>query len=308
MKEHLQNSEYAAVDIGGTNTRFALFDKYGNIIKKNKTQTDYRSAERTCDWIIEQIKKYEIKYLALCIPGPSDYQKGIVLKSPNLAGSWVNFDVRSYLMQTSTLSDIVFENDANVMALANHVKANGFNSDKISQFFTISTGFGAGLIIDNKIYHGRDYYAQEIAQLPASKIGFYQEHRLKNPYALELHCSGSGIETKAKALSIANSAKEVFELAKNNDAKAMNLIKEASDVLTNIFATCAALLSPHNFYIGGSLALAQKDFVIGAFEKAKLISDPNHFKDVKLIFDQHGDDSALIGLYYLTKMRNNMDN
>ncbi|UWV81060.1 hypothetical protein [Mycoplasmopsis cynos] len=55
-------------------------------------------------------------YLALCIPGPSDYENGIVLNSPNLGGAWKNFDVKQYLLKNTQIKDIVFENDANVMA------------------------------------------------------------------------------------------------------------------------------------------------------------------------------------------------
>lgn len=61
---------YAVIDVGGTNTRFALFNKNGEIIHKIKTKTNYTNAFETSDWIIEQINKNNINYLALCIPGP----------------------------------------------------------------------------------------------------------------------------------------------------------------------------------------------------------------------------------------------
>ncbi|MBN4083604.1 ROK family protein [Mycoplasma sp. CSL10137] len=289
-------TKYATVDVGGTNVRFALFDKDAKILMKNKTQTNINSAEITCDWIIDQVNKYSIEHLALCIPGPSDYKNGIVLKSPNLLGSWVNFDVKNYLLSKTNLKSIVFENDANAMALANH---NKYTKDvDVSQFFTISTGFGAGLVINDKIYHGNNYYAQEIAQIPVSTTNFSEKHRLINDYALELHCSGSGIATKAQFYKIANNAKEVFELESTNEI-AKKIIFEAKDALTRIFAISAGIIAPKVFFVGGSLALANKKFVIDAFEEAKKISDFNHFNNVELVFDEMGDDSALIGLYYL---------
>ncbi|AMD81404.1 ROK family hexose kinase [Mycoplasmopsis canis PG 14] len=303
MVQNLKISKYAAVDIGGTNVRFALFSQEGQIVSKVKTATNYESAETTCDWIKEQIIKNNIEYLALCIPGPSDYKNGIVLKSPNLGGTWENFDVKSYLMKNTNLKDIVFENDANAMALANHIHFNKTEVE-VSQFFTISTGFGAGLVVNNKIFHGNNYYAQEIAQIPVSKIAFEGQSRLKNAFALELHCSGSGIETKAKFYGIANSAKEVFDLAKNNNSKAMQLVNEAKEALTNMFAITAGMIAPHNFFVGGSVALAQKELVKEAFENAKKISDFNHFNNINLYFDELGDDSALMGLYHLSKLRN----
>ncbi|TQC54414.1 ROK family protein [Mycoplasmopsis cynos] len=298
-----KNNSYAAVDVGGTNVRFAIFDENGKIISKVKTSTDYTSAENTCNWIKERILENNIMYLALCIPGPSDYENGIVLNSPNLGGTWKNFDVKQYLLKNTQIKDIVFENDANVMALANHVYYKK-NLNDVSQFYTISTGFGSGLIINNKIFHGNNYYAQEIAQIPVSKSAFLGKSRLLNKYALELHCSGSGIETKAKYYDIANSAKEVFELAEKGNIQATKIVNEAKETLMNMFAINAGIIAPHNFFIGGSVALAQKQFVIDAFNLAKEISDPNHFKNINLYFDELGDDSALYGLYNLIKLRN----
>lgn len=303
MREDIMISKYAAVDVGGTNVRFALFDQNGKIIAKEKTSTNFESAETTCSWIKEKIIENNIEYLALCIPGPSDYKNGIVLKSPNLGGSWENFDVKTFLLKGTKLKDIVFENDANAMALANHLYFNR-PSHEVSQFYTISTGFGSGLIINNQIFHGNNYYAQEIAQIPVSKYDFEGASRLKNKNALELHCSGSGIQTKAKHYNLANSAQEVFELASKGNKKALEIVQEAKDTLTNMFAINAGIIAPHNFFVGGSVALAQKQLVKDAFEEAKKISDPNHFNGINLYFDELGDDSALIGLYYLVKLRN----
>ncbi|TDV24463.1 glucokinase [Mycoplasmopsis mustelae] len=297
-------SPYATADIGGSNVRFALFDDNANIVLKYRQATDSNSSEKTCDWILGLINKYQIQYLALCVPGPSDYENGIIHKSPNLTGSWVNFDLKTYFLERSNLKDIVFENDANAMALANH-KFYNCDKNQISQFFTISTGFGAGLILEDQIYHGNKYFAQEIAQIPVSFTPCYNYPKLKNPNALELHCSGSGIAWKAQNLKIAENAQEVFKLGKNNNIHALKLIDEAQIALRNMFAISAALLAPNNFFVGGSLALNNKDFVIKAFELAKEISDINHFQGVNLYFDQLGDDSALIGLYYLIKQRNN---
>ncbi|QKT05687.1 ROK family protein [Mycoplasma sp. OR1901] len=289
-------TKYATVDVGGTNVRFALFDENAKILKKNKTQTNVNSAELTCDWIVDQVNEYNIEHLALCIPGPSDYKNGVVLKSPNLLGSWVNFDVKTYLLSKTNLKSIVFENDANAMTLANHKK---FGKDiEVSQFFTISTGFGAGLVINNKIFHGNNYYAQEIAQLPIARNEFEGEHRLINNFALELHCSGSGIGTKAQFYKIGNNAKDVFDTEHTNEIS-KKIILEAKEALSRMFAISAAIIAPQVFFVGGSLALANRDFVKEAFEEAKKMSDFNHFNNIELIFDELGDDSALVGLYYL---------
>ncbi|WAM03105.1 ROK family protein [Mycoplasmopsis cynos] len=82
----------------------------------------------------------------------------------------------------------------------------------------------------------------------------------------------SGIETKAKYYDIANSAKEVFELAEKGNIQATKIVNEAKETLMNMFAINAGIIAPHNFFIGGSVALAQKQFVIDAFNLAKKLA------------------------------------
>lgn len=295
-----KNFSFAVVDIGGTNTRFALFDKKGKIELKEKTLTSFDNSKETCDWIIARIKKYNVNYMGLCIPGPSDYENGFIINPPNLRGTWLNFNMKEYLLKNSSLQDVVFENDANVMALSNHYENNKTSSD-ITQFYTISTGFGSGLVINNKVYHGNRYYAQEIAQIPVALSNFAGTHHFNNNYALELHCSGRGIGIKASHLKLASNAKKVFELAKNGNLKAIMLIQEAKETLARLIAINAGIIAPTGFYFGGSVALNNKDFILDAIDLAKKISDPVHFKNVEFNFDKNGDDSALYGLYYLLK-------
>ncbi|EFF41210.1 ROK family protein [Mycoplasmopsis alligatoris] len=296
----INNNKIAAVDIGGTNTRFALFDEKGKIKLKKKTATSFDNSAQTCDWILNLVKEHKIEYLALCIPGPSNYETGLIINPPNLRGTWLNFQMKDYLMSNSNLKFIAFENDANAMALSNHFEY-GMNKKQVSQFYTVSTGFGSGLIINNSIYHGKNFLAQEIAQIPVSQNNFSSAHHMKNNFAIELHCSGRGLEIKAKALKLANNAQEVFELAKKGNSIAQDLVNQASDALARMFAINAGMLAPHNFFIGGSVGLNNKEFILEAFNKAKKMSDPVHFDNVNLYYDKNGDDSALYGLYYLIK-------
>ncbi|MCU9938928.1 hypothetical protein NWQ34_04960 [Mycoplasmopsis felis] len=102
-----------------------------------------------------------------------------------------------------------------------------------------------------------NYYAQEIAQIPVSKHSFQGTSRLKNSYALELHCSGTGIETKAKFLGLNKSAKEIFELSKTNEI-AEEIVNQAKDTLRDIFAISAGILAPHNYFIGWKFRFSTK--------------------------------------------------
>ncbi|MEE3928487.1 ROK family protein [Mycoplasmopsis ciconiae] len=288
--------KFASVDIGGTNTRFALIEE-GKILKKIKFETNQKNYSQTLDHLISLLKEYEINALALCIPGPADYKNGIIFKSPNLSG-WENLNVKQYILERHFLEAIVFENDANVMALSNHYTHLGTQND-VTQFFTVSTGLGAGLVIKNKIFTGYNYIAQEIAKIPLGNV--YEEGFHLPPYSAELFASGTGIELRYKLYSNKNlKAKEIFDLYKK-DPLATKIIDEGILTLAKVIATSIAFNNPSIMSFGGSVTNNNLWFVKEAINLAKNFTDIKQFEVVNFNFDQHGDDSALIGLDYLIK-------
>ncbi|WP_033161312.1 ROK family protein [[Mycoplasma] collis] len=285
----------ATIDIGGTNTRFAFFNE-DKLVKKIRFKTDANIYSNTLDEIVKIINKYEIERIALCIPGPADYKNGIVINSPNLQG-WHNVNVKKYITKNTKIKKIVFENDANAMALGNHYfYKNDKVKNSVSQFFTISTGFGAGIIINNKIFTGANGYAQEIAYLPSSKYKTKKLHL--NSFAAEHLVSGTGIQLRAKNKKIVFNTKEIFENY-NSDLNCKKIIDEAIDTLARTIAMSMAFTNPNLIVFGGSVALNNWWYVEKAIELAKTLVDPTHLINIEFKQDQMGDDSALIGLKYL---------
>ncbi|QZE12678.1 ROK family protein [Mycoplasma sp. Ms02] len=290
---------YAAIDIGGTNTRFAIV-KDAKITYKVKFATDSQDYKSTLNKIIDLINEHSIDAIGLCIPGPANYEKGMIFKSPNLPG-WEHISILDYFKEHSNLKKIVFENDANVMALSNHFSYQQGEKD-VTQFFTISTGFGAGLVINNQIYVGTTYQAQEIARLPLGpekEEGFHL-----SPYAAELFASGTGIAIRYNKRSNKElNTKEVFDLYRENDYLATKIINQGIETLAKVIATTASLLNPTLIAFGGSVSQYEPWFVKKAIEQAKEFCFESQYKAIRFVFDQNGDDSALIGLYYLIKSK-----
>ncbi|VEU59279.1 ROK family protein [Mesomycoplasma neurolyticum] len=293
----MKQYKLATIDIGGTNTRFALIEN-DKIIKKIRFATNQFNYSETLDKVINLLKKYQIDSVALCIPGPADYKKGVIIDSPNLSG-WHNINIKKYIKNKIAIKKIVFENDANAMALGNHYfYKNNELKNSVSQFFTISTGFGAGLIINNKIFTGANGYAQEIAFLPSSKNKTKKLHL--NEYAAEHLISGTGISLRAKNKKLFLSAKEIFKKYKENDI-CRKIIDEGIDALARTLAMALAFVNPNLVIFGGSVALNNWWYVEKAIELAKKYVDPAHLLNLRIVKDPYGDDSALIGLSYLLK-------
>ncbi|WP_025755669.1 ROK family protein [Mycoplasmopsis cricetuli] len=285
----------ASIDIGGTNTRFALFEN-NQIIQKIRFKTDQENYQITLDKIVNLINEYKIDALAMCIPGPADYANGIIKNSPNLKG-WHNINIKKHLLSKTNLKEIVFENDANVMALANHFYFNN-NSQGVTQFFTISTGFGAGLIIKNEIFTGSSGFAQEIAHLPSSK--YYTSKLHLNSYAAEHFVSGTGMQLRAKAKNLNYNSAEILKNYKQNK-DCTQIVNQAIDTLARTMAISLAFVNPNLIAIGGSVAINNWWIVEKAINKLKKFVDPYHLKNLKIKKDPFADDSALFGLNYLIK-------
>jgi len=84
-------------------------------------------------------------------PGHIRYREGITIISSNLKG-FKNYPLKRNLQKYFSIP-VLTDNDANAQAYAEfkYGAGRGYNSEI---FVTISSGVGAGIIIDGKIYHG----------------------------------------------------------------------------------------------------------------------------------------------------------
>lgn len=291
--------KFASIDIGGTNVRFALVEN-SKIKKKIRFKTEQINWTKTLNKIVSLINKHEITHVALCIPGPANYEEGKILSSPNLKG-WKNKDIKTFLLDRTNIEKIVFENDANVMALANHHYYKQTQKD-VTQFFTISTGFGAGLIINNKVFTGSNHLGQEIARIPLGEKMDDNFHLSK--FSAELFVSGTGIALRASKIKKVNmDSKFIFENFES-DPELKKIINESILVLAKTIATSIGMLNPNLMVFGGSVSNNNSFFVKEAIKLAKEFCDYNQYKQVKFRFDRLKDNSALIGLNYLINNEN----
>ncbi|WP_036498690.1 ROK family protein [[Mycoplasma] testudinis] len=286
---------YVVIDIGGTNTRVAVVH-LNTVIKRWTFKTNAKNAVDSLAPVINCLNTLKAHYVAICMPGPSDFNKGIVFNSPNLTGTWWNFNVKQHLLKNTTVKDIIFENDANVMALGNHHAYNLTKQD-LTQYFTISTGLGAGLILNNQIFTGYNHFGQEVAHAP---IGINKSKTPLGIGSLEYYAAGSWIEKQAKKYDSKWTTKTLFDNYLN-DKVAKKIINQGIETLSRMFAIVMAIINPNHFIVGGSVAHYNWWYVQKAFEQAQSLTDKNQYQFVKLLPDKFGDDSALVGLSYFLK-------
>lgn len=149
------------VDIGGTKLSVALMTTSGKIIDKC---IDCDHAEKTECGLTDQVKANIIKLLhrnnfkesdllgiGIGCTGHIRFKDGIIITTSNLKG-YKCYPLRDAI-QSSFKIPVILDNDANAQALGEFKfgAGKGFN-DMI--FLTISTGIGAGIIINKRLHRG----------------------------------------------------------------------------------------------------------------------------------------------------------
>jgi glucokinase len=182
------------LDIGGTKTAVVAGDRRGNVLQRTQFMTEPRRGFAT---VFDELKartramlgKHEghVAALSVSIGGPLDILRGVIKSPPNLPG-WTDIPLKQLLLDEFGLPVFV-EHDGNAGALAEWYFGAGRGFRNIV-FITMGTGFGAGLILDGRLYRGTSDVAGEIGHIRVAEDG---PDSYGKPGSLEGFGSGSGI-------------------------------------------------------------------------------------------------------------------
>lgn len=287
-----------AIDIGGTNTRVALADEELNIIERKQFATDSENPDVTLGKIAEVIKSFDCDIVGagMSCPGPLDLINGKILTPPNLKGQWHNLKVAEELSKLIN-KPVYLENDANLAGLAEAVVGEGKDYNYV-QFFTVSTGLGAGFVINKEIYHGAHGFGNEVANCVMMKDG--PSHGSIISGGIEAISSGTAITSRAvKAGLDVKHAGEVNDLAKAGNEVAKQIMDDAKEYLANFIGVVYGYADPEIVILGGSVALKIDGFVeeVEALAKERVYEIMKPY--VKVRKSTLNEDSGLIGAAYL---------
>ncbi len=156
------------VDLGGTKLSAGLFDLHGRLIDKSVV---YDHVDKSEEMVVEQIallvksllKKNdyiedELKGIGVGFPGHLRYKGGITITTSNLPG-FMDFPFKESLQHYFSVP-VIIDNDVNAQAYGEFKFGGGKGYDSMI-FLTLSTGIGAGIILNKKIYRGQTGTAGE---------------------------------------------------------------------------------------------------------------------------------------------------
>ena len=270
------------IDLGGTTTKFAIMKPQGEIQQRWSIQTDVLNdgnniIPNIIDSINHHLQLYQMSAkqfqgIGIGTPGSVDYQTGTVDSAFNL--NWDRPMALKEQIELHTNIPVQVENDANVAALGERWLGAGKNADNVA-FVTLGTGVGGGIIINGQIVHGQGGSAGEIGHMTINPQGYRCTCGKRG--CLETVASATGIvhvardyaqeyagDSELKA-SLDNgddlTAKDVFDLVKQNDPLALKVTSAVCDQLGLALSIVAVTINPQYIIIGGGVSNAG-DFLL----------------------------------------------
>ncbi len=274
---------WAGIDIGGTKTAVVVSSNPPDILSRTEFPTLPANGPLPA---IDQIKSAlhtmlqeldtgseSLAGIGVSCGGPLDSELGIIQAPPNLS-TWIDIPIVEILAREFGCP-VCLENDANAGAVAEHRYGAGKGSRNMV-FLTMGTGFGAGIILDNRLYRGTNGMAGEIGHVRLTADGPVGYHKAGSA---EGWVSGGGlaqwattaVRTARKSGETSSllevpqdrqiTARDVGLAAEKGDLLARRIVVQCGEKLGMALAILVDILNPERVVIGG-LAMRLGDLLL----------------------------------------------
>jgi predicted NBD/HSP70 family sugar kinase len=235
----------------------------------------------------------------IALAGPIDHDKGSLHPSDVLPG-WSDIDAADELEQRLTTPCYV-DNDANLGALAEVTLGAGRNA-RFAAYVSISSGIGAGIIVDGRPYRGHRGTAGEIGHVVVDPQG--PICRCGNRGCLETLASGPALLRLVQASRDETlGVKGMIDLARDGDAGCRRAIADAGQVVGGVVAGLVNLFSPEMVVIGGDLGEAGDLLLDPLREAVRRDALPAAAAELKVVAGELGERANLLGALALVLMQ-----
>lgn len=307
------------LDIGGTKIGLCIGAPDGGIIASESIPTDHAAApadiltgcrSRLLAMLAQVAGSAAVPAaLGASCPGPLDYPGGAFLDPPNMP-RWHGFAIRDWLAASFPCPS-AFMNDANAAALAEH-KWGAARGTTTAVYLTMSTGMGAGLIIDGRLYEGPLGLAGEIGRLRLrddGPVGFAKrgsaEGFLSGPGMSQLAgqealiCIHRGEKSRLRDIIESGatiSAQDLCEAAAAGDPAARRVTDRLAVELGRLCTILTDILNP-DVIVLGTIGTAHPDLFIPGATRHMLdegvLAAARHVRLLPSALAHRGDQSAL---------------
>lgn len=304
------------IDVGGTKIAAGLVHRDGRIVCRHTTRTHSEQPPEVVINAIEAayravmaqacVDPAEIEAVGLGFPGNTNGPAGLVLVCSNLP-AWNNIPLRQIVAGRIDLP-VVLDNDTNLCAVGEHRYGAGRGARHMV-YVTFSTGYGAGLILNNQLYVGQTGTAGEVGHAvveiggPLCSCG---KRGCVMAYASGIGISrmayeqlNSGADTRLRQVSPAGgqriSGELVAQVARQGDAVAAEILRVASYYCGVGLSLLVEILNPELIVLGGGLTRIGPLVLEPALAAMREHTEPALWDSLRVVPWQLGDDLGIIG-------------
>lgn len=262
------------IDIGGTNTKFGIVDRSGNILFSGEVSSrNHADPESFIDELYERLQPLieraggigRIKGIGVGAPN-GNYYTGTVEYAPNLP--WKGIIPLVKIISNKFRLPSILTNDANAAALGEMMYGAAKNM-KDFIMITLGTGVGSGIVANGQLIYGHDGFAGELGHTVIIPNGRLHEGTGKYG-SLESYASATGV--RLTAIEMMNKSdepsllraippeeidsKKVYEAAVKDDKLAKEVFAFTGQILGMALANFVMFSSPEAIILFGGLAKA----------------------------------------------------
>ena len=253
------------VDLGGTNARAGLVrsQRLGEVasVAINPQGSVEEVLDQICG-LIDRTKSSDIDGVGIGVPSVVDIAKGIVYDVVNIP-SWQEVPLKSILEARYAVS-VMVNNDANCFALGEKHFGQGVGCRSLIGLI-LGTGFAGGVVVDGKLYPGKNCGAGEFGLIPY--LDSIYEH----------YCCGQFFPRR-----VGQTGAEMYRRAVAGDREALEVFAEFGRHLGEAVKTILYAYDPEMIILGGSVRHAFRFFQEAMWESIRSFVFSNSLKSLKI--------------------------
>jgi N-acylmannosamine kinase len=240
-----------ALDIGGTKIAAARVSS-GRVLDRREVPTPAREGpQAVVQAALDLLADWCTDAVALGVASGGVIHDGrVVLSNPKILPGWTGLDLGG-IFRSATGLPVRVLNDAQAAAWGEYRygAARGLRS---VAFVTVSTGVGAGLVIDGRLVTGRTGLAGHLGHTQVDPHG--EVCGCGRVGCVETVASGTALVRMAQAVfGAALDPRALFERAATGDVRGIRIVEAAVQALVQALGNLQALVDPELMILGGGI-------------------------------------------------------
>lgn len=289
------------VDFGHSHLRVAVGDLAHRVRAEGAVPVDVDASAAECLVRAEELiaallaragsGRDRVLGVGMGVPGPIDADTGEIGSSALLPG-WVGVRPAAALAERLDLP-VHADNDANLGALGELVFGAGRGHDDLV-YLKVSTGVGAGMVLNGRLYRGAGGTAGEIGHITLDESGAVC--RCGNRGCLETHVNARHLlgllrDSHGPDLTVA----EAVRLAHSGDPGCRRVLADVGRHLGVGMASLCNLLNPRCAIVGGDLAVAGELLIDPLRSSVARYAIPSAARQLQVLPGTLGERSEVLG-------------